>query len=68
MAGQVSASSSCCLRSCSRVTSCFVTMELVELHNYLEPVLTELVARGYTFGTVSELMGWTWDDADTNTP
>lgn len=39
-----------------------------ELHNYLEPVLTELVARGYTFGTVSELMGWTWDDADTNTP
>ena len=33
-----------------------------ELVVYLDPVLTELEARGFTFGTVSELMGWTWDD------
>lgn len=39
-----------------------------ELRNYLEPVLTELVNRGYTFGTVSELMGWTWDDDVTAAP
>lgn len=33
-----------------------------ELRRYLVPVLKEFTARGYTFGTVSEIMGWTWDD------
>lgn len=36
-----------------------------ELRNYLVPVIEEFIARGYTFGTVSELMGWTWDDTYT---
>jgi peptidoglycan/xylan/chitin deacetylase (PgdA/CDA1 family) len=36
------------------------------LQEFLIPVLDELVARGYTFCTVSELMGWTWDDTYTN--
>ena len=36
-----------------------------ELHKYLVPVLKEFIARGYTFCTVSEMMGWTWDDTFT---
>ena len=30
-----------------------------QMREYLVPILDELIARGYTFGTVSELMGWT---------
>ena len=37
-----------------------------ELKKYLKPVLDELIARGYTFCTVSELMGWDWDDTYTD--
>lgn len=37
-----------------------------ELQKYLVPVIEEFIARGYTFGTVSELMGWTWDDTFTD--
>ena len=33
-----------------------------ELHKYLVPTLEWMIEEGYTFGTVSELMGWTWDD------
>lgn len=29
---------------------------------YLKPIIETLTERGYTFGTVSELMGWEWDD------
>ncbi len=36
-----------------------------ELQSYLRPVLKELLSRGYTFCTVSELMGWEWDDTFT---
>ena len=36
------------------------------LRQYLVPVLKELVARGYTFCTVSELMGWEWEDTYTD--
>ena len=35
------------------------------LKKYLIPVLDEFIARGYTFCTVSELMGWEWDDTYT---
>lgn len=36
-----------------------------QLRSYLIPVIEEFIKRGYTFGTVSELMGWTWDDTYT---
>jgi peptidoglycan/xylan/chitin deacetylase (PgdA/CDA1 family) len=36
-----------------------------EVRRYLRPILDELIKRGYTFGTVSELMGWEWDDTYT---
>ena len=32
---------------------------------YLKPIIESLTARGFTFGTVSELMGWEWDDTYT---
>ena len=32
------------------------------MHVYLKPIIEELQARGWTFGTVSELMGWDWTD------
>ena len=35
-----------------------------QMRDYLVPILDELIARGYTFGTVSELMGWT-DETET---
>ena len=33
------------------------------MHVYLKPVIEEFLSRGWTFGTVSELMGWDWTDA-----
>lgn len=33
-----------------------------QLQDYLRPLLDELLSRGFTFCTVSELMGWEWDD------
>ena len=36
-----------------------------QVKKYLKPILNELIKRGYTFGTVSELMGWEWDDTFT---
>lgn len=33
-----------------------------ELKVFLVPTLEWMSKEGYTFGTVSELMGWTWDD------
>ena len=33
-----------------------------ELKKFLVPTLEWMIEEGYTFGTVSELMGWTWDD------
>ena len=38
-----------------------------QMREYLVPILDELIARGYTFGTVSELMGWT-DETETPAP
>jgi|GEM_PF-800573 len=45
--------------------------DIILLHNgantmrvYLKPVIEEFLSRGWTFGTVSELMGWDWS----NTP
>ena len=32
------------------------------MHIYLKPIIEELQKRGWTFGTVSELMGWDWTD------
>lgn len=32
------------------------------MHVYLKPVIEEFLSRGWTFGTVSELMGWDWTD------
>ena len=32
------------------------------MHVYLKPIIEELISRGWTFGTVSELMGWDWTD------
>ena len=32
------------------------------MHVYLKPIIEELQKRGWTFGTVSELMGWDWTD------
>ena len=32
------------------------------MHVYLKPIIEELQKRGWTFGTVSELMGWDWSD------
>ena len=34
------------------------------MHVYLKPIIEELISRGWTFGTVSELMGWDWTDAE----
>ena len=34
------------------------------MHVYLKPIIEELKSRGWTFGTVSELMGWDWTDAE----
>jgi peptidoglycan/xylan/chitin deacetylase (PgdA/CDA1 family) len=36
-----------------------------EVRKYLRPILDELIKRGYTFGTVSELMGWEGEDTYT---
>lgn len=43
--------------------------EIILCHNgagtmkvYLPAILEYLIDQGYTFGTVSELMGWEWDD------
>ena len=33
------------------------------MHVYLKPIIEEFLSRGWTFGTVSELMGWDWSDA-----
>lgn len=32
------------------------------MHVYLKPIIEGLQQRGWTFGTVSELMGWDWTD------
>ena len=34
------------------------------MHVYLKPIIEEFLNRGWTFGTVSELMGWDWSDAE----
>ena len=34
------------------------------MHVYLKPIIEELLNRGWTFGTVSELMGWDWTDVE----